>query len=260
MEFTLNGNVGLGGAGREHEPARAPARRARGAVGQGRLRPGGLLRRLHGDGRRPGGRLLRAEGDAVRGQARRHPRGPLRGGAASLERVLRRRRRLAVRLLLARHRDEGRGAPAQASGADPGRDRARPARQPLPLHRLRQDHRRDRARGRRAARASRSPSPTAAAASARARPATSGTELALGDNVFVGDMTAPGMLHGALRFSDHPRARDPPDRHVEGARGARRRGRPHGRRRARRSACRARSSATGASSSPRARSPRTSAT
>ena len=34
-----------------------------------------------------------------------------------------------------------------------------------------------------------------------------GTELALGDNVFVGDMTAPGMLHGALRFSDHPRAR-----------------------------------------------------
>jgi selenium-dependent xanthine dehydrogenase len=35
----------------------------------------------------------------------------------------------------------------------------------------------------------------------------SGTELALGDNVFVGDMSAPGMLHGALRLSDHPRAR-----------------------------------------------------
>ena len=34
-----------------------------------------------------------------------------------------------------------------------------------------------------------------------------GTELALGDNVFVGDMMAPGMLHAALRFSDHPRAR-----------------------------------------------------
>ncbi len=34
-----------------------------------------------------------------------------------------------------------------------------------------------------------------------------GTELALGDTVFVGDMTVPGMLHGALRFSDHPRAR-----------------------------------------------------
>ena len=34
-----------------------------------------------------------------------------------------------------------------------------------------------------------------------------GTELALGDQVFVGDMTRPGLLHGALRFSDHPRAR-----------------------------------------------------
>jgi xanthine dehydrogenase molybdenum-binding subunit len=32
-------------------------------------------------------------------------------------------------------------------------------------------------------------------------------ELALGDVEFVGDMTAPGMLHGALRLSDHPRAR-----------------------------------------------------
>ena len=31
--------------------------------------------------------------------------------------------------------------------------------------------------------------------------------LALGDAPFVGDVTVPGMLHGALRFSDHPRAR-----------------------------------------------------
>ena len=34
-----------------------------------------------------------------------------------------------------------------------------------------------------------------------------GHELALGDMQFIGDMTVPGMLHGALRFSDHPRAR-----------------------------------------------------
>ena len=34
-----------------------------------------------------------------------------------------------------------------------------------------------------------------------------GKELALGDKPFVGDMIVPGMLHGALRFSDHPRAR-----------------------------------------------------
>jgi selenium-dependent xanthine dehydrogenase len=34
-----------------------------------------------------------------------------------------------------------------------------------------------------------------------------GRELALGDKPFVGDLVEPGMLHGALRFSDHPRAR-----------------------------------------------------
>ncbi|HEX6662188.1 MAG TPA: molybdopterin cofactor-binding domain-containing protein, partial [Gaiellaceae bacterium] len=34
-----------------------------------------------------------------------------------------------------------------------------------------------------------------------------GMELALGDTRFVGDLVEPGMLHGALRFSDHPRAR-----------------------------------------------------
>jgi selenium-dependent xanthine dehydrogenase len=34
-----------------------------------------------------------------------------------------------------------------------------------------------------------------------------GRELAMGDKPYVNDMTMPGMLHGALRFSDHPRAR-----------------------------------------------------
>jgi xanthine dehydrogenase molybdenum-binding subunit len=38
-------------------------------------------------------------------------------------------------------------------------------------------------------------------------PRYEGTELALGDKPYVGDMTEPGMLHGALRFSDHPHAR-----------------------------------------------------
>jgi aldehyde oxidoreductase len=32
-------------------------------------------------------------------------------------------------------------------------------------------------------------------------------ELALGDKPFVADMTVPAMLHAAVRFSDHPRAR-----------------------------------------------------
>jgi len=34
-----------------------------------------------------------------------------------------------------------------------------------------------------------------------------GFELALGDKPYINDMTMEGMLHGALRFSDHPRAR-----------------------------------------------------
>jgi selenium-dependent xanthine dehydrogenase len=34
-----------------------------------------------------------------------------------------------------------------------------------------------------------------------------GRELALGDKPYVNDLKATGMLHGAIRFSDHPRAR-----------------------------------------------------
>jgi selenium-dependent xanthine dehydrogenase len=34
-----------------------------------------------------------------------------------------------------------------------------------------------------------------------------GVELALGDKPFVADLVEPGMLYGALRLSDHPRAR-----------------------------------------------------
>jgi selenium-dependent xanthine dehydrogenase len=34
-----------------------------------------------------------------------------------------------------------------------------------------------------------------------------GSELALGDKPYINDMTVPGMLHGAVRLSDHPRAR-----------------------------------------------------
>ena len=37
-------------------------------------------------------------------------------------------------------------------------------------------------------------------------PRYEGAELALGMKPFINDMSAPGMLHGALRFSDHPRA------------------------------------------------------
>ncbi|HEX6843542.1 MAG TPA: molybdopterin cofactor-binding domain-containing protein, partial [Actinomycetota bacterium] len=38
-------------------------------------------------------------------------------------------------------------------------------------------------------------------------PRYEGDELALGDKPYVADMTVADMLHGAVRFSDHPRAR-----------------------------------------------------
>jgi xanthine dehydrogenase molybdenum-binding subunit len=37
-------------------------------------------------------------------------------------------------------------------------------------------------------------------------PRYDGREQVLGEHRFVGDLVEPGMLHGALRFSDHPRA------------------------------------------------------
>jgi CO/xanthine dehydrogenase Mo-binding subunit/aerobic-type carbon monoxide dehydrogenase small subunit (CoxS/CutS family) len=43
-------------------------------------------------------------------------------------------------------------------------------------------------------------------AAADRMPRIGAAALALGEQPFVADMTAPGMLHGALRFADHPRA------------------------------------------------------
>ncbi len=37
-------------------------------------------------------------------------------------------------------------------------------------------------------------------------PRYQGVELALGDKPYVNDLSMPGMLHGAIRFADHPRA------------------------------------------------------
>ena len=48
--------------------------------------------------------------------------------------------------------------------------------------------------------------PAAAGVGARV-PRYHGAAYALGEEPYVGDLDVPGMLHGALRFSDHPRAR-----------------------------------------------------
>jgi len=51
------------------------------------------------------------------------------------------------------------------------------------------------------------PEPVSDARVGSRAPRYQGTELALGDLLYVGDMQSPAMLHGALRFSDHPRTR-----------------------------------------------------
>jgi len=50
------------------------------------------------------------------------------------------------------------------------------------------------------------PEPGSGAGVGARAPRYEGRELILGDAPFVRDMTVPGMLHGALRFADHPRA------------------------------------------------------
>ena len=172
MDFVLNGepvSIEL----REDERLLEVLReQLRPLLGEGRLRARRLVRGMHRDRRRACGRVVRTEGGARRGEVSRDAGGTVGGDAPPLGRVLRRGRRVTVRLLLARDRDEGGGAPGEASGADPRGDRARAARQSLPLHRLREDRRRDPARGGRAPRPSRCPSRNAAAASARAARAT----------------------------------------------------------------------------------------
>ncbi len=141
-----------GPGGRRRDPAHAAPRGVRGDLSQGRLRPGGLVRRLHGAGGRQGRRLLRAAGVALRGPRGHHPGGPRRAAARGVGGVLRGSRRVAVRLLLPRDPDEGGVPAAQEPRADaPAGDRG--ARwQPLPVHRLRQGRRRGAAGGRRARR------------------------------------------------------------------------------------------------------------
>ena len=119
-----------------------------------------------------------------------------------------------------------------AKNPTPSRDEvARGARrQPLPLHRVRQDRRRRGAGGRAPGAASRSRSSTAAAASDPGGP-VQGMELALGDKPYINDMR-PGHAPRRPPLLRSPAGPGPAHRHVEGRGPPGRRGGGHAARRA----------------------------
>ena len=92
-----------------------------------------------------------------------------------------------------------------------------------------------------------------ATASAGSVPRLGGQEQTLGEKPFVDDMRVPGMLHGAMVLSEHPRARVLEIHTGRCAGHARRGARVHGRRRARIPRDRASTTRTSRCSSPRAK-------
>ena len=177
---------------------------------QGRLLRRGRLRLLHD----PGGRQAAAQlphDPEGRGRPGASPpwRGCSQAGAGRLRRRLRAQGRGPVRVLHPGHRHEGRRHPARQPRAHPA------SRSPTDctgnLCRCTgykkivdsvQCRRRGPAQRRPGGRTPRAPAPWAPAT-----PSISAREAVLGERVFVADMEEPGMVYGALRCSDHPRAR-----------------------------------------------------
>ena len=233
---------GRGGAGGPPAPARRAPRGARRHVAEGRLLAVGPVRLLHRPRRRQGGRVVPAAARPRSPGGRRHPgrRRPRR--AAPLRRRLRRLRRPAVRVLHPRHRRAGQGPDRQEGRRPHPRGHGPPPRRPpVPLHRLREGPRRHRGRRRRQGLV---PS-TRRAASAASGAKYEAAELALGDRGYVDDLRVPGLLHAALRLTDHARADVRRIDTTSARAAARRRRRVHRRRRPRRAAGRASSTRTG---------------
>ena len=123
--------------------------------------------------------------------------------ARGVRQRLRRLWRPAVRVLHPRHRDARQGPDRQEGRRPhPRRDEAAPRRPPVPLHRLRQDARRDRGGAPRA----RSAHPQLAGTIGGGGAKYEASLLALGDRDYIDDIRVPGMLHAALRLTDHARA------------------------------------------------------
>ena len=170
----------------------------------------------------------------------------------ALGRCLRRHRRLAVRLLHARHRHEGRGAAASPGRAGPRGHHEGAGREPLSLHGLSLDHRRHRAGRRRPGAAVRGRSSSAATASGPARHATAAASRSWGCRPTwpTTSCRACSMARCASPIirglSSGASTRAPPGRSPESSPWSRRR-------RAGQAPTRASSTTTGRSSWPRAR-------
>ena len=121
---------------------------------------------------------------------------------AALRRRLRRLRRPAVRLLHPGHRRAGQGPDRQEGrGPHARRHGPPPRRPPLPVHGLREGARRH--RGGRGGQGAGADAPGGVGTSGIE---VRGAELALGDRGYIDDLRVPGMLHAALRLTDHARA------------------------------------------------------
>ena len=179
IDFMVNGRPASVDVAEGRDAPRGTPRAPRLHLDEGRLRPGGVVRRLHGDHGRAGLRELRPARDARREQGDHHPRGAAARAPRPVGPGVRRGRRVAVRLLLAGDRHEGRSHPSAHPRSVPGGGGARPRREPMPVHRVREDRRRRPARrrsrpGRTAARGGRR-----AAGSGPVRPGTRATRSPL---------------------------------------------------------------------------------
>ena len=191
--------------------ARAAARPARPHRHQGRLRQR-QLRHLHGAGGRRAGQCLPDAGARGAGPRHRHHRGPrARRRAASDAAGARRARRHAMRLLHAGHRAVRQGAARRAT-REPSEARHPPRhrRQPVPLHRLRQDRRGH--RGRRARQREQDAwRPKPRSRGRRTRSSASGCRASTpasaspARRVYPADLALPGMVHARARCAARTR-------------------------------------------------------
>ena len=117
-----------------------------------------------------------------------------------------RRRSVPMRILLARHSHEVRGAAGQELLAYQGGRSPSTGREHVQVHWLREDRRGgDAGCGRERGEALPPLESTGAVGSRQSR--YRGEDLVLGSKPFINDLRVPSMLHGAICFSEHPRGR-----------------------------------------------------